>query len=87
MHKYFAGVNTVDELRQSYKELLKKHHPDNGGNLHIMQEINAEYRDYFSMHHAAVLQIVELLGEHFRRCAGNPPLQLHIVQRAISQMP
>ena len=32
-------------------------------------------------------RIVELLGEHFRRCAGNPPLQLHIVQRAIHQMP
>ena len=49
MHKYFAGVNTVDELRQSYKELLKKHHPDNGGDLHIMQEINAEYEVVFAI--------------------------------------
>ena len=44
-------------------------------------------RDHFSMYHATVLQIAELLGEHFGRCAGNPPLQLHIVQRAIHQMP
>ena len=48
MHKYFVGINTVDELRQGYKELLKKHHPDNGGNLHIMQEINAEYEAVFA---------------------------------------
>lgn len=43
MNKYFAGVETVEELRKRYKELLKKHHPDNGGNEETMKEINAEY--------------------------------------------
>lgn len=43
MNKYFAGIKTVEELRKRYKELLKKHHPDNGGNEETMKEINAEY--------------------------------------------
>lgn len=47
--KWFAGIKTVVELRQSYKELLKKYHPDNGGSLHIMQEINAEYDAVFAI--------------------------------------
>ena len=49
MNKYFTGVKTVDELRQRYKELLKQYHPDNGGDLHIMQEINAEYQVIFDI--------------------------------------
>ena len=49
MNKYFTGVKTVDELRQRYKELLKQYHPDNGGDLHIMQEINAEYEVVFAI--------------------------------------
>ncbi len=38
---YFKNVNTLEELRKQYKELLKIHHPDNGGNnsvflIHIL---------------------------------------------------
>ena len=36
MNKYFAGVKTVEELRKRYRELLKQHHPDNGGNEEII---------------------------------------------------
>ena len=44
MTKYFTGVNTVDDLRKQYRELLKKYHPDNEqGSVEITQEINAEY--------------------------------------------
>ena len=43
MSKYFANCKTRSELRTAYKVLLKKHHPDNGGDVTIMQEINAEY--------------------------------------------
>jgi curved DNA-binding protein CbpA len=35
--------------RKQYKELLKLHHPDNGGDLQIMQEINAEYDRMFKI--------------------------------------
>lgn len=44
--KWFnENVKTVDELRKVYKKLLVSHHPDNGGNVSSMQEINVEY-DY-----------------------------------------
>ena len=43
MMKWFKDVTTVEELRKLYRELLRKHHPDNGGNVSDMQEINAEY--------------------------------------------
>ena len=45
--KYFNKVNTLEELRKQYKELLKVHHPDNGGNVSDMQEINVEYDKLF----------------------------------------
>ena len=41
--KWFKGVKTIEELRKLYRELLKEHHPDNGGNVSDMQEINSEY--------------------------------------------
>ena len=48
MYKYFAEVKSVEELRQRYRELLKKYHPDNeGGSVEITQEINAEYDRLF----------------------------------------
>lgn len=46
---YFASVNTIEELRKHYRELLKQHHPDNGGDLATMQEINAEYDRLFDV--------------------------------------
>lgn len=47
--KYFNNVSDLSELRKQYKELLKIHHPDNGGNVADMQEINAEYDKLFKM--------------------------------------
>lgn len=45
--KYFNNVLDLSELRKQYKELLKQYHPDNGGNVADMQEINAEYDKIF----------------------------------------
>ena len=44
---YFNNVCTLEELRKQYKELLKTHHPDNGGNVAQTQEVNAEYDTLF----------------------------------------
>jgi hypothetical protein len=41
--KYFAGIKTLEELKEKYRNLCKKHHPDLGGDVATMQEINAEY--------------------------------------------
>lgn len=45
--KYFKNISSLEELRKQYKELLKLHHPDNGGDVAIMQEVNAEYDTLF----------------------------------------
>ena len=49
MGKYFENISTLEELRKQYKELLKLHHPDNGGDLETMQEINCEYDRMFKV--------------------------------------
>ncbi|HAS70594.1 MAG TPA: molecular chaperone DnaJ [Eubacterium sp.] len=43
MMKYFNNVKSYKELKETYRALLKKNHPDNGGDLETMQEINQEY--------------------------------------------
>lgn len=44
--KWFSNVSNIDSLRNIYKKLLIKFHPDNNPNTDttsIMQEINSEY--------------------------------------------
>lgn len=45
--KWFVGIKTLDDLRKEYRRLAVLHHPDKGGRVEDMQEINAEY-DVFS---------------------------------------
>ena len=48
--KYFKDVSTLEEQRRQYKELLKKHHPDNAnGSTEATQEINSEYDRLFKV--------------------------------------
>lgn len=50
MGKYFSNVGTLEELRKQYRDLLKKHHPDNAdGSTEATQEINAEYDRLFKV--------------------------------------
>lgn len=49
MTGYFKNAETLEQLRKQYKELLKKHHPDNGGNEEIMKAVNAEYDKLFNI--------------------------------------
>lgn len=44
--RWFSGINTLEELRNRYKQFLIKYHPDNNPDTDtttIMQEINSEY--------------------------------------------
>ena len=47
MAKYFKNVKSFDDLKKQYKNLLKKNHPDNGGDLEVMKEINVEFDALF----------------------------------------
>jgi len=50
MSKYFKDINTLEELRRQYRDLLKKYHPDNAnGSTEATQEINAEYDKLFKI--------------------------------------
>ena len=46
---YFKNIETLEQLRKAYKDLLKKYHPDNGGSEEIMKAINVEYEQLFKL--------------------------------------
>lgn len=43
MNTYFSECKTIEEGKALYRELCKQHHPDLGGDLRTMQEINAQW--------------------------------------------
>lgn len=45
-YTYFQECRTQDEAKALYRELVKKHHPDIGGDTRTMQEINSEYATF-----------------------------------------
>ncbi len=47
MAKYFKNIKSFDDLKKQFKDLLKKHHPDNGGDAEIMKVVNVEYDSLF----------------------------------------
>lgn len=49
MAKYLKNIRSYKELKESYKKLLKEMHPDNGGDLEAMQELNCEYDALFKI--------------------------------------
>ena len=44
---YFNNINNLDELKAAYRRLAMKNHPDHGGSVEIMQQINAEHDALF----------------------------------------
>lgn len=49
MAKYLKNVKSFEDLKKQFRTLLKENHPDNGGNVEVMQEINAEYDALFKI--------------------------------------
>lgn len=43
-YTYFTPTpKTLEELKSQYRKLAFQHHPDRGGNLEAMKQVNAEY--------------------------------------------
>ncbi len=57
---YFHKVKTITELKQEYRRLAAKYHPDRGGDARQMQEINAFYQHF----------LVKLKKQQCRKEAG-----------------
>ena len=47
MTKYFKIVKSLEDLKNQFKALARKNHPDAGGNIETMKEINCEYDALF----------------------------------------
>ena len=47
--KYFQNCSTLEELKAEYKKLVKKYHPDRGGDNETMKQINNEYEKAFEI--------------------------------------
>lgn len=47
MRKEFMKAETLEDLKKLYRDLAMKHHPDRGGNVETMKEINALYDEFF----------------------------------------
>ena len=46
---YFTNVHTLAELKAEYRRLALMYHPDRGGSVDIMQQINAEHDRLFEV--------------------------------------
>lgn len=44
----FKNCTTIDALKQAYRQLAMKHHPDKGGSVEMMQQVNAEYEEAYT---------------------------------------
>jgi len=67
---YFDDLKTESEIKSRYKYLAKRHHPDLGGCLEIMKEINNEYEKaltgMYQTSGKSITEIEELLKKDFK---------------------
>jgi len=48
-NRYFSHPTTLEELKEQYRKLAFEHHPDRGGSTEAMQQINAEFEEWFAV--------------------------------------
>lgn len=69
--KFFSDCRTIEEVKNRYRDLAKKYHPDLGGDTATMQFINAEYSE--AMRRAITAEENEYQRDH--ATAGFEPLR------------
>lgn len=50
---YFAGINSVEQVKSTYRKLAMRHHPDRGGDDETMKLINCQYHEALQRCHGA----------------------------------
>lgn len=68
---FFIDCRTIEEVKNRYRDLAKKHHPGLGGDTQTMQFINAEYTE-------AMRRVIPSEESEYRReqaTAGFEPLR------------
>ena len=81
--KWFTGCESMDELKAKYRKLAMKWHPDMGGDTRIMQEINAEYDDYFRRAQKANNERAERGDEGYRKNYEAPNKYREIIVKLV----
>ena len=65
--QYFENLTDLNEIKIRYKELAKAHHPDLGGCVEVMKEINSQYdqvlEGIYQKSGKSITEIEELLKE------------------------
>lgn len=67
---YFQNCNTKEERKARFVALAKQHHPDKGGDVKIMQEINRQYAQVSSYDSRS--EEVEPKQSFYKRTGTNP---------------
>jgi curved DNA-binding protein CbpA len=67
---------TPEELRQKYKRLCKRHHPDKGGSNDTQAQINDEYKQALQQ----LLEIAESKGEKTKAKQLLHILETHVLK-------
>lgn len=47
--KYFNNIKSFSDLKKQYRKLVLDNHPDKGGTIEVMQEINKEFEQIFNV--------------------------------------
>lgn len=64
---YFHGCTNPDKLKEKYRELALKFHPDRGGDVSIMQAINSLYHDLLKSMNGSKFFSKAQNGEQYER--------------------
>ena len=49
-YRFFQNCHTAEDGKKLYRELARKHHPDNGGNAEMFKAMMAEFSTWFERH-------------------------------------
>lgn len=72
--RYFKDCTTIQEVKSTYRTLALKNHPDRGGNVEVMAEINRQYKEaleWVARHQATASSSSSTAGQDGKRTADD----------------